>query len=491
MNETSAREVVLLQAFESAYPPSPSWSDDDRAWATRLALQDAGAATAAPDAFIARRAHHALMRLAPREPALARWLGRRGWRPAWVGAAAVAAFGLGLFADSIGTSQRINLLAPPLWGVMLWNALVYLVLGVGLLAGLLRRRAAPGPLRRSVQRLLQRGQPAAQGGGSAAALQGFAGLWWRASAALSAARAATLLHAASAALALGFIAGLYARGLVLDYRVAWESTFLSAATAHAWLVVLLGPAASLAGIALPDAAAFDALRAVHGASLPAAPAAPWIHALALTLFGFVVLPRGLLAAAQALRARWLARHFRLPLGDAYFQRLLLQQRGDVARVTVLPYAHTPTAQAALGLRSLLAPVLGDTLQLRIAPTVAFGAEDDADLLAALPADASLLIALFDLAATPEAENQGRFVERLARSAAAAATTIVLVDEAGFVRRFGAASARLEQRRDAWRRLLIEHLSAAPVCLDLEAPTGAADVRAVQAALALPVRPTPA
>ncbi|MBC8058836.1 MAG: DUF2868 domain-containing protein, partial [Rhizobiales bacterium] len=53
MHEKSARAVTLLQAFETAQPPSPNWSEEDRAWATRLALQDQ---TADTETFIARRA---------------------------------------------------------------------------------------------------------------------------------------------------------------------------------------------------------------------------------------------------------------------------------------------------------------------------------------------------------------------------------------------------------------------------------------------------
>ena len=82
MNEDSARAVTLLQAFETAQPPTPNWGDEDRAWATRLALQDAPGN--APD-FIVRRAHHALQRLGPREPAATRWLARPLWHWRWVG----------------------------------------------------------------------------------------------------------------------------------------------------------------------------------------------------------------------------------------------------------------------------------------------------------------------------------------------------------------------------------------------------------------------
>src|SRR5580765_1188695 len=151
MNEASARAVLLLQAFETAQPPSPSWSDDDRAWATRLALD-----AAAPDAetFIAQRARHAMQRLAPREPAAASWLARRLWRARWVGWAVLAGLVVGALADSIGSGQRINLLAPPLWAVLAWNALVYLVLlGHGLARLLMRpTRRVRRPMARAAAR---------------------------------------------------------------------------------------------------------------------------------------------------------------------------------------------------------------------------------------------------------------------------------------------------------------------------------------------------
>ena len=115
MNEAAARQVTLVEAYESAQPASPSWSEDDRAWADRVAIEATGVA-AAPDDFMAQRAGHAMQRLAPREPAAARWLARPLWRNQWGAVVAVVAFVLGLLADSVGSSQRVNLLAPPLWG---------------------------------------------------------------------------------------------------------------------------------------------------------------------------------------------------------------------------------------------------------------------------------------------------------------------------------------------------------------------------------------
>lgn len=466
MNEAAAREVILVQAFETAQPVPTGWSEEDRAWATRVALDDAG--PGGPEAFIARRAHHAMQRLGPREPAAANWLARRLWRGHWAVWAALIGFAAGVLADSIGGSQRINLLAPPLWAVLAWNLTVYvLLLGHGL-ARLLMRKTQTGGLVKLTERVLRfgRGLPGpssvgAAASGSAKALQGFAGEWLRTSAPLSAARATTLLHVAAASLAAGLIAGLYLRGLVLDYRAAWESTFLSAVNARAILSAVLAPAVALSHIVLPDAATFEAMRSVHGVAQTGAPAGPWIHLLALTLLFVVVLPRSVLALVGAARAYWLARHLALPLDHPYFQILVRARQGEVARVFVAPYASTPGAQAGVALRSLMAKVLGDTVQIEIADTLAFGAEEDAAVEP--PAGTTLAAALFDLAATPEPENQGRF----ARLLAAHAPTIMLIDEAAFVQRFKADPARIAQRRDAWRVLAVA-LGTTPVFVNSDA-----------------------
>jgi len=494
MNEAAAREVLLLQAFESVSPASPSWTDEDRAWATKLALQG-GAAQAEAAVFIETRAHHAMQRLAPREPAAAQWLGRRLWHARWPLWAGLVAALVGVLADSIGSSQRINLLAPPLWGVLVWNFVVYGLLLAGAVAGLARPNdpRQPGPILRLVQRGLRWGRAlpgvgsaSAASSGSEKALQAFATRWLRVSAPLNAVRASALLHAASAALALGLIAGLYLRGLVLDYRATWESTFLTADVARGVLAFLFAPAQALSGIALPDVAAFEALRSAPGGTPAGASAAPWIHLWSLTLLLGVVLPRCGLALWSALRANRLARRVPLPLAEPYFQRLTQLQRGDSACVQVLPYANTPTPQAVLGLRALLADALGERASLQIAPTLAFGAEDDAAAQHALPAGTTLAVALFDLSATPESENQGRFVRLLAARAPAGAATILLVDDTGFVRRFGTDTARLAQRREAWRRFA-QTLASVPVFAALDAPDLAATRRALQSAMSTPVR----
>jgi len=488
MNEAAAREVVLVQAFETTHPAPPSWDDDDRAWATKVALQE-GAPGKDPERFVARRAHHALRRLGPREPAAASWLARRLWRERWIAWAAVVGFAAGMAADAIGASQQINLLAPPLWAVLAWNVVVYALLIGTSVTQLLRRRTRHGKLIRLTERMLSLGRRlpglgavGAAAGGSARAFQGFANLWLRLSAPLSAMRAATLLHAAAAALGLGLIAGLYLRGLVLDYRAAWESTFLSAVNAHAILAAVLAPASAVSGVALPDVEAFAAMRTAHGAAAQVgAPAAPWIHLFALTLALVVVLPRTVLALIGAARSHWLARHLALPLDSTYFKVLAQAHKGELPRIFVTPYATAPGPGVAPLLRTLANRLFGDTAQIEIAKRLVFGAEDDPTEFVMPPEGTTLVIALFDLTATPEPESQGRYAQTLARSA----PTILMIDEAAFVRRFKGDANRLAQRRDAWRVLAVA-LGTTPVFINSDASSDEGTAHGAAVAMRRPV-----
>lgn len=454
MKEADAAEVLLLRAVETA--PHAGWSDDDAAWATRVAREQAGSGAPA-EAFLAARARAAAQRLAPKEPALARW---RRWaleplrpRRAWAAALVALAFAVGAAADHIGAGQRVDLLAPPVWAVVAWNLAVYGAWAFGLL------RRGPPRLPRAIAGALRR-IPAREG----AVFGRFAADWLARTAALNAARIAVALHAAAAALAAGIAAGMYLRGLVLDYRAGWQSTFLDGGAVHALLAAALAPASAVTGIAIPDAAGIAALRLTDAGS-GGASAAPWIHLYAATLGLFVIGPRLALALAAAWRSGRLARRVDLPLDEPYFRRLLARQGGAAPRLQLFPYAIDVDAGAVQALRAALVRRFGADATLQAAPAVAFGAEDD---LALPPDDGFQPVALFDLAATPEAENHGRFAERLSARGAAQ----VWVDEAAFRARFGDASPRLATRREAWSAFAAAR-GASAVFVDTRRPDAAA------------------
>lgn len=154
---------------------------------------------------------------------------------------------LGAAGDALGPGHRLNLLDPPLIGLLVWNLLVY--------AALVVRPTGPNA--------------------------------W-----------AVVLHAAAGALALGALAAMYLRGLAFEYRAGWESTFLDATDVQRILRLIFTPAAWLTGLPLPGVAEVEALRADRG---PGENAARWIHLYAVTVLAVVVLPRAALAAWAARR----------------------------------------------------------------------------------------------------------------------------------------------------------------------------------------------
>ncbi|RVT52298.1 DUF2868 domain-containing protein [Rubrivivax albus] len=453
MTEDQARAVLLLQALE-AQPPTALWTAEDRDWATRAAAQDLPA-DAPRDARLAERARLAMQRLVPRDRGIQRLLGSPGWRPAWAGVAGVVGLLAGVASDALVGGAYFNLLSPLFWGVLGWNVLLY----AGLVVQALRRPAVSGGLRARLGQWLRRA------GGGAGLPAAFAGRWADAAAALFQARAAVLLHLAAGALALGLIVGLGLRGLVFDYRAGWASTLLAPDTVQQALAWGLQPALALSGGALPTGQAFEALR-VTPATPASASAAPWIGWMALQLLLVVVVPRAVLTARALHRAGTLSRNFPLDTSAPAFDRWLLQPQ---RALWVLSHGAAPTSAAAAGLRAMLAAGFGATVPVQWADPLHWGDEDQPPT----PPPGARAVLLVDLAATPEAEVQGRLLQALA-----AADPVVVADHSGFVRRFGHGE-RLAQREAAWRALV----GAQPfVSVALDAPEASVAGLALQRAL---------
>jgi hypothetical protein len=484
MNESDARDALLVKAYEAT--PSDRagsvWTEEDREWASRAALQVEGE-RASDDAFIARRARLAAERICSRDRAATRARRLLTWR-AWVGrAAAVAALSLGILGDAIGPAQRINVLAAPLIAVIVWNLAVYVAIA---LRPILRLRGRDtrglGPMTAWLARVAHADMTTEREERLAPVLAAFARSWMQSSARLTATRVARVLHTCAALLAAGTLCGMYVRGLVLEYRAGWESTFLDGAGVRAVLTVLLGPASAITGIPIPDAAGLEAIRFPGSEGEVAG---PWIHLYAVTTAMVVLLPRTLLALAHWFDERRLAKKFPLPTDDPYFRSLARAHTGAKATVWIAPYSYHPTARAVLGLNALMTRVFGAHVEVEIAPGIAFGGEDAIASNWTPPADTACAAALFSLAATPEPENHGAFVAALIERLGRGTPLVALVDESAFVARFaqstGSDARRRTERRGAWTRMLAVH-GLAPVFVDLEARTYADAQAALNAAL---------
>jgi hypothetical protein len=462
MREQHAQTVLLIRAFEEEDRAGGILSLQRRTQATRVARERA--ADERGDLLYRRAALLAdhLTRALPTLPRLLR-LARLRFVPA--PAVVGAALGAGLLTNALGPHREINLLSVPLLGLLAWNALAYILL-VACAFGLVSssRSFATWLFRGTLSRLRRWKLPAGHARSDAAtvsaAVARFVDLWGRSAGPLLAARARVVLHVGAIAFAAGVIGGMYLRGLAFEYRATWESTFLEAGAVQTLLDWVLGPAASVLGVEVPDAAP---LRGPAGSGH----AAPWIHLFAMTAALVVLLPRTLLAAIQTGRARRAAADLPLNLEEGYFRRVLAERRGTAARVDVVPYSFDPDPAVIERLKSVLHDFFGARADVRIRTPVAYGEEWQRDPARRPDAGETehCRVVVFGLAQSPEAEVHGRFVEQLKAGLERGERLLVLVDAAKYRRRV-TTPERWTERARAWQRVVQEAgLTAAIVDLE--------------------------
>jgi hypothetical protein len=459
MREEELRDVLLVRAIEETDRDGALIPPADRAAASREAKRAAGEA-ASEETLLAARARILLPRIVARHPFVDTVLDlARG--PAWAGwGVIVAGLLLGATLSALDGTRRINVLAFPLLGLILWNLAVYIAFAYHAIRA--RGRAPlPGRLARfgigRAARLI--GRAATFDKTLAEALRRFVADWSEAARPLLVARARRVFHLGAAAVGVGLIAGLYVRGMALDYQAGWESTFLDASGVHRVLAFLFAPASFVTGIPIPDAAHLEAMRWQEGRG--GERAAPWLHLLAASVAVFVVAPRVLLALIDtAVIARRCAN---TPMPAAlvpYFRASFSAIGGAIDRGIVMevPYAYEPAPASLATLRTLLPTMTGARLAVDSRAPVAYGAEEE--FLAHLGdrgGDVADVIALlFNLAATPEDENHGTMIAGTRdwlQSARPRAQLLVLVDEGPYAARMSGAPERVAERREAWRAFI--------------------------------------
>jgi hypothetical protein len=468
MNEQVARDVVLVRAIEAMDRKREILSDDDRMYASRSAKElaewqasDSKTAVTA-DHFLQQRSEQILKRLAERTPAFGTFLHRgTGWKALSIGVPLLALL-VGAGVDRISDPHRVDLLSAPLLAIIGWNLLVYLVLLAWLFVpGSKTGWASAGTIRRlsAGRAALPRKLPSTL----AAALVEFMAEWTRLSGMLTHARLARTMHLAAALFAIGAMLSLVARGLLTQYAAGWESTFLDAAQVHAVLSVLFAPAMwvfQLQGFSVAD---IEALRFTQAPSMTGG--RRWVLLYAATIFLLVVLPRLVLAGVAHWRARRIATNFPLDLELPYFRQLRGKMGGAPGVLRVLPYSFTLDEARDKGLATVATMLLGEQARLMLRPSSAYG-DEPRDALGETRLDdpgVSLTAVLFNLAATPEKENHGAFIEHLVRESPRGIA--VLVDESSLLERLGAQAggkSRIDERIALWRQFCGHHHASATI-----------------------------
>ena len=479
MRESAAQEVLLARAFEDADEAGLLLTAEQRQAATEAAR----AASGTDDERAATRARHLLGSLEATAPALVAV--RRATRlPLGVLLPLPAiAFALGALSNALGPERHVNVLSFPLLGLLVWNLAVYAtLLGWDVLRPLLRRAvdvergaaaetpggagwrgvvgsAASWVAEQSIRRV--RLPDAPRTSVAARALAAYWRAWSRLATPLVSVRVRLALHVGAAFLVLGTVAGMYVRGLTFEYRATWESTFVGPGAAAALLRMVLGPAASVLGAPLPDAATLEAMRAPSDA-----PAALWIHLWAITAALVVLVPRGLLAALALFRERRLARSLAVDPLAGSFRVLLAPDRGAGTSIDVLPYSYGIAGRPADTLRELLHDVFGLRADVRVHDALPYGAE-----IEQLPAGngavpAACAVVVFGSVQSPEREVHGRFVRELVESSGGRTHVLVVIDSSAWRARFREGDAKREgERRRAWDRVL-EEAGVAALHVDL-------------------------
>lgn len=439
--------MLLIRAVETTDPEGKHLS-----LATRRAISldvaravgAVGAITAShADRFLAERARALLPTLRPDPAQFLR--GIQPLRLRWIVLAVLlGAFALGALSNMLGDARRLNLLHAPIALLLLWNLGTYLVVlarPLMRLVGPRTDRSAPPWLTRWTQRIhLHRTlEPARRAMGE----------WLTQGAALHRARASFVWHIGAAALALGAIAGMYLRGLGIDYTAGWESTFLNERGVHGLLSVLLAPGTLLLGTSVPDAQHIGTIRFtgefIAGRS-GGERAAAWIHLYAASAVMVIVLPRLALAVIDRLRALQLVEHFPIQLDHDYFRRLLASSSATPQRLTVIPHGVQMDDALRRRIEHGLERALGTPIDATFAAAVQYGEQPDAATVATNG------VLVFSLASTPEPEVHGTLVQT-------ARPLAIVLDELSFTQRVRGDSTmkrRLQERRDAWREFLKPH-----------------------------------
>ena len=373
MDESSARRVILVQAIETADPQGKLLSEVERGQIDREARQAAQAAgagrkPAAAERFLDLRAQRVLQAIAERSPGVAALQGVPASRRWLFIAAPIATLLLGAITERVADPHRVDLLSLPLLAIVLWNLLVYVLLVLGWFLPHRRRRERPvletvGRWTAGLREWRRRsGRLRAEVTGA------FYLRWHRASSSLQLQRATGLLHLAALGWGAGVAVSLLVQGLVVQYRVGWESTFLDARQVHGILSVLLTPVVALFPFEPFSVQEVARLQLGPGDMAQADPRWVWMYAALLLVV--VIVPRAVLAGIALWRARFLARRVSIELREPYFQRLVSLLAP--ARVQLGLLVHRAEDRATLSrvlvqepevARTLISSAQGDALRL--------------------------------------------------------------------------------------------------------------------------------
>ncbi|WP_299793563.1 DUF3482 domain-containing protein [Ramlibacter sp.] len=332
LDEGSARQLVLVRAIEDVDTQGKLLSEVEREQLEREALEATRVGAGGMDVarYLKERAHRMLQAVENRNPRIAALQDRTPWSGWLLLLLPLAACVFGAAIDRIDNPHQVNMLSPPLLGVLAWNLAIYALIVVTAvvpgtwaprvplphlqrwLAGVPASGRRTGRLRPDVLARFQ------QHWHEAAGAQQW--LWWK-----------ELLHLSAAGWALGLAISIVLGGIVREYRVGWESTLLGVDQVHGLLSALFAPVVALLPFDTFSVADLQRMAFRSGAAIGVDEARRWVWMYVALLFAVVIVPRLVLAGWTAWLRLRRGRAIGIDLRDPYFVQVLA--RVSPARVT--------------------------------------------------------------------------------------------------------------------------------------------------------------
>lgn len=360
---------------------------------------------------------------------------------------AVLAFAGGILTNELSvTDNRINLLSPPLLGVIAWNLIVYCWIAAALVFN--RGKSPVGYIRRTFASAVLKLQT--RGSHGQEALVSFYGKWTEAELPLLRGRIAEILHFSAALFGLGLIASIGIHGWGTEYTVGWESTWLSDKPAAVLTFInlfygMIPVNADLFNQLTPQVIESMKFGAGHGQN-----AAPWLVQLFYIISLIVVVPRILLGLYAYAKARYIENHFPIDLDSVYYSNILRQWRGQTMLIQIIPFSYPLTDKVKDGIQKFASELHPENSRCIFSE-----AQHENTKLPEIPAgEQTEVIAVFAMTSTPEIEVQGRFIAELKQKALDSKALLrVVIDTSGFLARFANTPQRIAERKKNWSNFL--------------------------------------
>jgi len=362
---------------------------------------------------------------------------------------------IGAASNYLGKASEVNLLYNPFTLLMMWQVGVY----IAWLFLALRKRTTAGlglrlmnllqPIRSLIRKRWLLWHDRTE---KAARIAKLTQAGWRAQKdRLLVYRVMLWMHLCFICLVSGVLLGMYWRGLVIDFRFRWQSTFIRDPESLQTLLDILTWPGALIGIQAPR------LGPVH----ELLPGAQWIHWFAYIAVCYIVIPRALMALWSYTRVRRLRSRLTLPTDDLHIQSLTSLFLGRPSlQVHPISYSYRLEPPRAQLIESKLRAALGSRLEITPYVNVRWGSDPAPprpESEGEKPEIRQVTCLIFNAAQTPEDEVHGAFLGGFDQH-----PVLVLIDHSRL------ESSLIESRRELWRDLVEKyHSNAQMLWLDLD------------------------